>query len=120
MATIKFYSVKSRKSVEVDVSKVKKVMLKNGRPAAEAVVWVVDHPGCRAARQRHEQRHGLCWAAVVRLHGEHRALALAHRHDRRHSGDVARIPPGHADQPLFDASHHRVGLGAAVPGPGPG
>ena len=34
MAVIKFYSVKSRKSVEVDVSKVKKVMLKNGRPAA--------------------------------------------------------------------------------------
>lgn len=37
MAVIKFYSVKSRKSVEVDVSKVKKVMLKNGRPAAEAI-----------------------------------------------------------------------------------
>jgi len=37
MAVIKFYCVKSRKSVEVDVSKVKKVMLKNGRPAAEAV-----------------------------------------------------------------------------------
>ena len=37
MATIKFYSVKSRKSVEVDVSKVTKVMLKNGRPAAQAV-----------------------------------------------------------------------------------
>jgi hypothetical protein len=37
MATIKFYSVKSRKAVEVDVSMVKKVMLKNGRPAAEAV-----------------------------------------------------------------------------------
>ena len=37
MATIKFYNVKSRKSVEVDVSKVKKVMLKNGRPAAETV-----------------------------------------------------------------------------------
>jgi hypothetical protein len=36
MATIKFYSVKSRKSVEVDVSLVKKVTLKNGRPAAEA------------------------------------------------------------------------------------
>jgi len=36
MATIKFYSVKSRKSVEIDVSMVKKVMLKNGRPAAEA------------------------------------------------------------------------------------
>ena len=37
MAVIKFYSVKSRKSVEVDVSKVKKVILKNGRPAAEAI-----------------------------------------------------------------------------------
>jgi len=37
MPTIKFYSVKSRKSVEVDTAKVKKVMLKNGRPAAEAV-----------------------------------------------------------------------------------
>ncbi|KKU20128.1 MAG: hypothetical protein UX30_C0003G0003 [Candidatus Saccharibacteria bacterium GW2011_GWA2_46_10] len=36
MPTIKFYSVKSRKSVEVDVSKVTKVMLKNGRPAASA------------------------------------------------------------------------------------
>jgi hypothetical protein len=36
MATIKFYSVKSRKAVEVDVSMVKKVTLKNGRPAAEA------------------------------------------------------------------------------------
>jgi len=37
MATIKFYSVKLRKSVEVDVSKVKKVTLKNGRLAAETV-----------------------------------------------------------------------------------
>jgi hypothetical protein len=37
MPTIKFYNVKSRKSVEVDVSKVKKVMLKNGRPAAETM-----------------------------------------------------------------------------------
>lgn len=37
MATIKFYSVKTRKSVEVDVTKVKKVTLKNGRAAAEAV-----------------------------------------------------------------------------------
>ena len=37
MSTIKFYSVKSRKSVEVDVSKVTKVMLKNGRPAAQAI-----------------------------------------------------------------------------------
>lgn len=36
MPTIKFYSVKSRKTVEVDVKNVKKVMLKNGRPAAEA------------------------------------------------------------------------------------
>jgi hypothetical protein len=36
MTNIKFYSVKSRKSVEVDVSLVKKVTLKNGRPAAEA------------------------------------------------------------------------------------
>jgi len=35
--TIKFYSVKSRKTVEIDVSNVKKVTLKNGRPAAEAV-----------------------------------------------------------------------------------
>jgi len=35
--TIKFYSVKSRKTVEVDVSKVKKTTLKNGRPAAEAI-----------------------------------------------------------------------------------
>lgn len=37
MPTIKFYSVKSRKTVEVDVSKVTKVMLKNGRPAASTV-----------------------------------------------------------------------------------
>lgn len=37
MATIKFYNVKSRKSVDVDVSKVKKVTLKNGRPAAETI-----------------------------------------------------------------------------------
>jgi hypothetical protein len=37
MATIKFYSVKSRKSVEIDISKVTKVVLKNGRPAAEAI-----------------------------------------------------------------------------------
>ena len=37
MAIIKFYSVKLRKSVEIDASKVKKVILKNGRPAAEAV-----------------------------------------------------------------------------------
>ncbi|MBP9818125.1 hypothetical protein KBC75_05275 [Candidatus Shapirobacteria bacterium] len=36
MPTIKFYSVKSRKTVEVDVSKVTKVTLKNGRPAASA------------------------------------------------------------------------------------
>ncbi|MFA6250314.1 MAG: hypothetical protein WC686_02280 [Candidatus Shapirobacteria bacterium] len=37
MSTIKFYSVKSRKTVEIDISKVSKVMLKNGRPAAKAV-----------------------------------------------------------------------------------
>ena len=37
MPVIKFYSVKSRKSVDIDVSKVTKVMLKNGRPAAKAV-----------------------------------------------------------------------------------
>ncbi len=37
MPTIKFYSVKSRKSVDIDVSQVTKVMLKNGRPAAQAV-----------------------------------------------------------------------------------
>lgn len=37
MPTIKFYNVKSRKSIEVDVSQVKKVMLKNGRPAAETI-----------------------------------------------------------------------------------
>lgn len=37
MATIKFYSVKARKAVEVDVSKVQKVTLKNGRVAAQAV-----------------------------------------------------------------------------------
>lgn len=37
MPTIKFYNVKSRKSVDVDVSKVTKVMLKNGRPAASTV-----------------------------------------------------------------------------------
>lgn len=36
MPTIKFYSVKSRTTVEVDTSLVKKVTLKNGRPAAEA------------------------------------------------------------------------------------
>ena len=37
MPTIKFYNVKSRKSIEVDVNKVEKVMLKNGRPAAQTV-----------------------------------------------------------------------------------
>ena len=37
MPTIKFYNVKSRKSVDIDVSKVTKVMLKNGRPAASTV-----------------------------------------------------------------------------------
>ena len=37
MPTIKFYNVKSRKSVDMDISKVKKVTLKNGRVAAETV-----------------------------------------------------------------------------------
>ena len=37
MSTIKFYSVESGNTVEVEVSKVKKVLLKNGRPAAQAV-----------------------------------------------------------------------------------
>lgn len=37
MATIKFYSVKARKAVEVDVKDVKKVTLKNGRVAAQSV-----------------------------------------------------------------------------------
>ena len=37
MPTIKFYNVKSRKSIEVDVSRVQKVMLKNGRPAAQTM-----------------------------------------------------------------------------------
>jgi hypothetical protein len=37
MPTIKFYSLKSKKSVEVDVSKVKKITFKNGRPAVEAI-----------------------------------------------------------------------------------
>ncbi len=37
MPTIKFYNVKSRKSVEIDVGKVEKVMLKNGRPAAQTI-----------------------------------------------------------------------------------
>lgn len=37
MATIKFYSVKLRKSVEVDIAKVTKVTLKNGRLAAQTV-----------------------------------------------------------------------------------
>jgi len=37
MPTIKFYNVKSRKAVEVDVSKVEKVTLKNGRPAAQTI-----------------------------------------------------------------------------------
>lgn len=37
MPTIKFYSVKSRKSFEIDISKVTKTILKNGRPAAKAV-----------------------------------------------------------------------------------
>jgi hypothetical protein len=37
MPTIKFYNVKSRKSIDVDVSKVTKVTLKNGRSAAQTV-----------------------------------------------------------------------------------
>ena len=37
MAVIKFYSVKARKAVEVDVTKVQKVTLKNGRLAASAL-----------------------------------------------------------------------------------
>ena len=37
MATVKFYSLKSKKHVEVDSSKIKIVTLKNGRKAAEAV-----------------------------------------------------------------------------------
>ncbi len=37
MPTIKFYNVKSRKAVEVDVSKVEKVTMKNGRPAAKTI-----------------------------------------------------------------------------------
>ena len=37
MPTIKFYNVKSRKAVEVDVSKVKKVTLKKVRRAAETI-----------------------------------------------------------------------------------
>ncbi len=35
MPSIKFYNVKLKKAVTVDVSKVKKVTLSNGRPAAE-------------------------------------------------------------------------------------
>jgi len=37
MPSIKFYNVKTRKSVEIDVKNVKKVTLKNGRPAAQTV-----------------------------------------------------------------------------------
>ncbi|HAF63050.1 MAG TPA: hypothetical protein DCK95_12105 [Anaerolineaceae bacterium] len=37
MASVKFYSLKSKKHVMVDSSKVKIVTLKNGRKAAEAI-----------------------------------------------------------------------------------
>ena len=37
MATIKFYSLKSKKHVEIDSSKVTIQTLKNGRKAAEAI-----------------------------------------------------------------------------------
>ncbi|TLN00474.1 hypothetical protein FDZ74_16575 [bacterium] len=37
MTTIKFYSVVKRQSVEVDISKVELVTMKNGRPAAQAI-----------------------------------------------------------------------------------
>jgi hypothetical protein len=37
MPSINFYNVKTRKSVAVDVKDVKKVTLKNGRPAAQTV-----------------------------------------------------------------------------------
>ncbi|TLN05032.1 hypothetical protein FDZ74_13915 [bacterium] len=37
MTTIKFYSVVRRQSVEVDISKVELVVMKNGRPAAQAI-----------------------------------------------------------------------------------
>ncbi len=37
MATFKFYSLKSKKDVYVDISKVTLKTLKNGRKAAEAV-----------------------------------------------------------------------------------
>lgn len=37
MPTIKFYSVKSRKTFEINISEVKTVTLSNGRPAAEAI-----------------------------------------------------------------------------------
>jgi hypothetical protein len=37
MTTIKFYSVASKKSVEVDIAKVELVTMKNGRPAAQAL-----------------------------------------------------------------------------------
>lgn len=37
MPTIKFYSIKSRKTFEINISDVKTVTLSNGRPAAEAI-----------------------------------------------------------------------------------
>jgi len=37
MATLKFYSLKSKKEVVVDISKITVKTLKNGRKAAEAV-----------------------------------------------------------------------------------
>ncbi|NMB62029.1 MAG: hypothetical protein GYA52_12500 [Chloroflexi bacterium] len=37
MATVKFYSLKAKKHVMIDSSKVQIVTLKNGRKAAEAV-----------------------------------------------------------------------------------
>ena len=37
MAAVKFYSLKSKKYITIDSSKVKIVTLKNGRQAAEAV-----------------------------------------------------------------------------------
>ena len=37
MPTIKFHSVVKRQSVEIDVSKVELVTMKNGRPAAQAL-----------------------------------------------------------------------------------
>jgi hypothetical protein len=37
MDTISFYSTQSRKTIRVEVSQVKKILLKNGRWAAEAI-----------------------------------------------------------------------------------